>query len=112
MSHTDATTALPPLEGVSRRKYRCYGIEHVPFDTYPDYWDGGPSIVVRDGWGVSYRSGGGIQGYELRAYRVPFPGAKHELHGTRYADQRSATRAAYEAGLLAFLVYEESTDQL
>jgi hypothetical protein len=111
MSHTD-TTALPTLEGTSSRKYRCYGIEHVPFDTYPAYWDGGPATVARDGWGVSYHSGYGIQGYELHAYEVPFTGAKHELHGTLYASLRDASRAAYEAGLLAFLVYEDSATQL
>ncbi len=125
---------LPPLKGSAFAdgydgRYRVYTVELLPFDALPAYADGGPSKVVLDGWGVSFSrlcralSSASVAAADdgmitLKVYEVRqgfnwapcVPGdtrERHPLDGTKYATQRDADRAAYEAGLTGFMVYEK-----
>lgn len=116
----------PELQGFSKeRQYRLYTVEHVPFETFPAYAEGGPATTAHTEWSVSgsylnralsspsvVAADDGL--YTLHVYR--FEGSvtasiKHELDGTKYATDREATKAAYEAGVLAFMVYERDEAQ-
>lgn len=92
------------------RDYRLYDRTHCDFDDFPSYREGGPATVVHAGWGVSYSMPHGDEKrVELNAYKYEGEEegfAKHELDGTFYDTMEDATRAAFEAGLLAFMVYE------
>src|SRR6478735_7911205 len=92
-------------------RYRLYLVDVAPFDSFPAYEHGGPSTVTVGDWCVSYAMGGGIDGYELHVYRSfsdeSAPGEHHPLYGTVYPTAHDARRAAYEAGALAFMVYEK-----
>lgn len=116
------TGETPELKGSSLHGgYRLYTRDELPFDDVPAVIDGGPATVVIDGWGVSYSTNiewpGGRPNaaetdgrWQLKAYKFEGPEegfARHEIDGTIYEDRREATRAAYEAGLLAFMVYED-----
>ncbi len=116
------TTTLPPVHGDNTPhydgRYRLWTINEIPFDRLPD--DGGPALVVIDGWCVSYPSlckwmsspsvaeadDGKVT---LTAFRPisdnPYRSERHELDGTKYDAVRDAQCAAYEAGLLAFMLY-------
>lgn len=102
-------------------RYRLYTVDHLPFDALPSYGDGGPAKVVLDPWGTSTSSLCGFMSspsvaaaddgmVTLNVYRVDSPASqpmvRHPLDGTRYATTRDADRAAYEAGVTAFMVYE------
>ncbi len=131
-------TTLPPLRGEvlllrqGRRgdwRYRIYTDScGVPFDAVPEYSDGGPATVAHSGWCVSYTSlcaalsspsvvaqdNGRVT---LRAFKSALDdptveGVRHSLHGIEYATQRDASRAAYEAGLLGFMVWERDAERL
>ena len=113
---------VPPLSGLIdfRGGYRLWAVgSGLAFDALPAYADGGPSLVPVAGWNVStsrlcrvlsspsvVADDDGM--YELSLwcghYREP---ERHALHGTRYADKREADRVAYEAGALAFMVYDD-----
>lgn len=93
------------------REYRLFTRDHVAFDTFY----GIHNLVTCDRWGVSYsqeldpdwkRTGK----TELRVYDVrstPGETEKHALYGTTYLSEVAARRAAFDAGVLAFMVYEE-----
>jgi hypothetical protein len=111
------TPALPPLLGDGR--YRLFTATHAPFDTFPPPPHPRPALVTVDPWGVSYAhlnrlfSSPSVVAADdglvtLHAYRPDGPRRliHHELDGTRYPTVRDAQRAAYDAGLLAFMVYE------
>lgn len=109
------------LEGVDRWSYRLVGVEDLSFGTFPSYDQGGPSLVTRGGWGVSYESldrlfsspsvvvaDDGL--VTLKVYQYTSATARtaihHELHGSKYATRELASQAAYEAGCLSFMVYD------
>lgn len=104
--------SLPTLKGSGfRGGYRMYTVDHIPFDALPAYSDGGPGMATHNGWCVSYEMGG-EPGVVLHVYRSyadsePVPGKHHALYGTRYDDEQSARRAAYEAGAVGFQVFDE-----
>jgi hypothetical protein len=91
------------------RPYRLFTVEHCAWGDYPSN-----RTVTCDRWGVSYS-----QQYdenwertglvELRVYdvsRMPEEDIEyHALHGTTYATSEDAKRAAFEAGVLAYMVY-------
>lgn len=108
------TTTLPDLQQTlpgRSRPYRLFTREHVDFDTFY----GIHGLVTRDRWGVSYsqpmdenwkRTGEiEIHVYDVRS--TPGETEKHPLYGTRYLSEVAARRAAFDAGVLAFMVYEE-----
>lgn len=116
--------SLPPqVEGVTR--YRLYAREHIDFDALPSYHDGGPAMVVINGYQTSTSNLSGFSSaaalsaddgkYTLNLSKpVRGPGGgiagfdKHALDGTKYDTAREASRAAYDAGALAFMVYERN----
>lgn len=110
-----APAALPepadeqPTPASMRRTYRLQTVADVPFGHYPDWDNGGPALVVVDGWGTSLSHGDGIDGYRVNAYRVPWTGERHELDGTCYPTRELADKAKYDAGLIAYMVYTDRT---
>lgn len=118
-----ATNVPPIIQSVpGSRPYRLYTIEHVPYGAFPRYRDGGPSMVAYDGWSVSTSSqttafGGTITepGHKVRVMRnpcrlgEPYDATKTEQHpidGQVFATDDEAVQAQYEAGVLAYMVFE------
>lgn len=120
---------LPPLEGKlwSTRdgRYRLYTVDSLPFDALPAYCDGGPAQVAHTDWAVAFPrtcrvfSSPSVVAADdgmitLDACKIPLNldltkdplVVEHPLNGTKYPTQRDADRAAYNAGLTAFMVYE------
>lgn len=113
---------LPPLQhpGGLHGGYRLFNVHDVTWELgctlSPRNADGRGTVVI-DGWGVSYstgswerRPGDGDGAVRLNAYKYHGPEEgfeNHELYGTTYDTQVEASRAAFEAGLLAFMVYED-----
>lgn len=114
---------FPPVKGDVTEwrdgRYRIWTVQHVPFDQFPAYGEGGPAMVALGDWGVStqslcrlFSSQSVIDAddgkHELHVYRFPKepgPMERHELYGTKYDTSRDADRAAYEAGVLGYMVY-------
>lgn len=108
----------PMLQGSGQWQYRLYTVEHIPFEAFPSYSEGGPATVTHTGWAVSavklYSEETSAASHEdgahvLNVYRLE--GSKlvnHPLDGTQYPSSREAKKAAYAAGLLAFQVYERN----
>lgn len=83
----------------------------LPFDALPEYTDGGPSMVTVGGWCTSTTSGSHIDGVILGAHKpaeFSRDGQKveHPLHGAAFPNRTAARRAAYEAGLIQFMIYD------
>lgn len=106
------TRSLPEIRQTlpgRSRPYRLYTVDHVDFDTFY----GLHSLVTCDRWGVSYQqemdeNWNRTGMIELRVYDVrstPGETEKHALYGTTYLSEIAARRAAFEAGVLAFMVY-------
>lgn len=108
-------------------RYRLWTVEHVAFDDVAPYSKGGPAKVVIDGWSTSTSSLSRIFSsasvvaaddgmhkvsatrdghYEEVDGETRYVSTKHALHGQRFATQRDADRAVFNAGLTAFMVYE------
>jgi hypothetical protein len=123
----DTVTSAPQIEGKREpwgdSRYRIYTHEHISFDALPSYRDGGPATVVVDGYSMSTSSVSGFSsrsvlaaddGMHTLSLSKPIRGDeceitrfdKHPLDGTKYAIERDAKRAAFDAGALAFMVYE------
>lgn len=92
---------LPDLKYGYDRQYRIWTVEHLPVDRLPRYERAplSPAAVTHDGWFVLIEDG------HLYVHR---DGVQHEIHDTSYASDQDAERAAYGAGVLAVLVYEEN----
>lgn len=120
MTTTNATRNLPPIVKGALTEYRLWTVQHIPFDRFER---GNPPLVVIDDWSISTESGlrlvydgfdpeplyGGM--VQLNAHRIiswnPYQVEYHELHLSRYATRRDAERAAYEAGLMAYMIYTD-----
>lgn len=104
-------SGIPPLDGyeygtVDGRYRRWTSAHGVQFGDLPAHHHGGPALVG-NGWACRIEADGG--GYKVRAVRGSTGVVEvHPLHGQRFATKRDADRAAYEAGLTAYLVYERS----
>lgn len=104
------TTLLTPPEaqqtitGVTK-VYRLFDHTQLNFGDL----ENPPATVVIGNWGVSYSETYGEDDVVLNAYRFA-PGTSeffyHPLNGTRYDTRNDARRAAFEAGLTAFMVYD------
>lgn len=112
----NAAVELPPLQGrLSPHgydgRYRLYTVDRLPFDALPPYEEGGPAKVVLNPWGCSTESSCCDDKITLKIYRVDGsvgqPMERHPLYGTRYDTRRDADRAAYNAGVTAFFVFEK-----
>jgi hypothetical protein len=108
---TTDTLTLPPLQQTlpgRSREYRLFNREFVDYDDLA----GLHSRVTTDGWGVSYTSvyGEGDR-VTLHIYDTAKLHAggdyKHPLYGTTYDTLEDASRAAFDVGALAFMVYED-----
>lgn len=93
-------------------RYRLYTVAELPFEAMLGRRDGGPGMAVIDGWAVGYtgtkpaRLNARRGGYTEEGRYDPNLVERHELDGVEYPTMRDAERAAYDAGLLAFMVYE------
>lgn len=95
-----------------RGGHTLYTVDDVPFDHFPQYADGGPAMVVVDGWNVSVSTGAHIDGAVSGAFKVlietPYTTLRHPLDEKPFPTQEAAKQAQYEAGLIAFMVYDDS----
>lgn len=107
---------VPPLTGTKYRhtdgRYRLWTAAHgVNFGDVPAHHHGGPAIVG-NGWQCFLEPANpdaSDDGYTVRAFRGgPQSLEMHPLHGQIFPTKRDADRAAYTAGLTAYLVYETS----
>lgn len=98
--------------GAFRGGYTLYTREDLHYGAFPAYSDGGPAMVVVDGWSVSTTSGDGIDGVICGARKTvsvaPYRSEPHDLDGKPFPTHEAAMRAQYEAGLIAYMVYENS----
>lgn len=126
---TVAPRSLPPIAGrvlnfgrggVYDGRYRLYTVSELPFfDLLPDV--GGPHLAVLDGWQVStercywsltmpsdlFSGDSGEDTLNIRrSSRSLQHDAPHPLDGTKHPTYRDAMRAAYNAGVMAYMVYE------
>jgi hypothetical protein len=104
-------TGIPPLGGHTYGavdgRYRLWTSAHgVQFGDLPAHHHGGPALVG-NGWACRIEADGGQ--HMVRAVRGTTGVVEvHPLHGQWFATKRDADRAAYTAGLTAYLVYERS----
>lgn len=114
----EALTKPDLVDREFRGGFRVYTRQHCSFDRFPARNDGGPSLVTVDGWGVSYSTDvSHLYGGERTDTQVKLSIAKnhgdeegfefHALNGTKYDTTRDAQRAAFDAGALGFMVYED-----
>lgn len=109
-------STLPALRGTEttaserrpfRGGYRIFHIDHLSYDQAQTMRG---AFVASTEWGVSYTLGAHIDGAILNVHRVtfnPLVVTKHDLDGGTYPSRDDASRAAYEAGLLGYMVYED-----
>ncbi len=96
----------PPIQQTlpgRSREYRLYTVADC------DYGDFQASTVTCTRWGVSYSHQYGTDVHVLQVYDVSNMSEEgvehHEVHGQEFSTQAEANRAAFEAGVLAFMVY-------
>lgn len=96
--------------GFSRR-WKLVTAKDVPYGFYPEYPEG-PAMVQNDGWNTSLTTGGDVDGARVNAFKVvsetPYVTERHELDGKTFPSREVARKAEYEAGLIAYMVYEDS----
>jgi hypothetical protein len=110
---------LPPMEGEkyghADTRYRLWTAAHgLPYDALPA---GGPAVVSLDGWFVTFEA---VTGHtlgtgpvRLRAWGGDvFNPDRHPVDGNTYPGVEAAGRAAYEAGLTGFMVYERDARKM
>lgn len=113
-------------------RHRLYTHEHIDFDALPDYREGGPATVAHTGWSMSTSSTSVLSSPSVLAEALANPASRftlnsargghyenghyvverHELDGTFYASDRDARRAAFNAGILAYMVYNREAAKL
>lgn len=105
-SHPEIKQTLPGRSN----PYRLYTVEHCDWEDFA----GKASTVTSTRWGVSYSHTYGEDGWTLQVYDVSNMSEEgvehHEIHGQVFDTQAEATRAAWEAGVLAFMVYLSPTE--
>jgi hypothetical protein len=101
------------------RVTRRWTVKEVPYGTFPDYADGGPFLVAHGVWStLTNPVSNSLHDMEgpTRLDIVKFDqngitGDKHPLRGSVYPTDVEADRAAYEAGLLAYVVPVEDEER-
>lgn len=100
------------LANTPRRPYTLKTVTDVPFGTYPEHLEGGPALVSLDGWNTSLTHGDGIDGFQVGAFKVisqsPWVTEEHELDGQVFPTNEEGQRAKYNAGLTAYMVYDDT----
>lgn len=87
---------------------RFYTVEHLPFDAMPAR--GGPYLAGLDRWAVSYSQSHRTGMWTLSVVRLEGRDVKivrHELCDTTWPTGSDAQEAAYNAGVVGFMVYEK-----
>lgn len=101
----------PPIQGqvfpngVDGR-YRLWTMAELPWNRaqVPALADGGPLVVTVAPWDAAVR-GTGDGKWRIDALNMQTGGA-HDLDGATYDVEDDAYRAAYDAGIVAFLIHE------
>lgn len=121
-----ATTrpAPAPLPALVNGRYRVVTVAYLPFDALPQY-PAGPALVTVGGWNTSTSSLSPLSSptviavdnskVTLNVFRMHGDAVhitSHELDGTQYPTRRDADRAAYNAGVTGFMVYEHDRELL
>lgn len=80
----------------------------LPLDYFERYGSSGPATVAINDWAVSVTQTPGKPGCVLTARTVTTDGdvVRHELDGTTYPDRYSADRAAFDAGIVGVMAYD------
>jgi hypothetical protein len=94
---------LPELKSVDGgRPYRVWTVSLMPLHQLPRFEPGmtAPVFVAVTDWRV-------IADFDGRLYVHRGDGIHHELHNTAHPSMHDAERAAYGAGLLGVMVYDE-----
>jgi hypothetical protein len=97
--------------------YRLFTVEHCDWEDFAPAGLARPPVVTLAPWGTSYTQEmdenwertGMVEMHVYDVRSVPGETVKHPLYGTTYPTQEQATRAAWEAGVLAFMVYVTPT---
>lgn len=92
---------LPGIGADQRQPTRTWTVSLLPLDRLPRFNPGmnAPAFVQNSEWVIHVDRG--------QLY-VALHGMLHELHGTAYDSDHDAYRAAYGAGLLGVVVYEDT----
>jgi hypothetical protein len=93
------------------KPYTLYTIEDVPFGHFPAY-PVGPATVRNGDWYVSISTNDAEPGAVSGAFKVisesPYRTERHPLDKVAFPDRDAAEKAQYEAGLTAYMVYDDS----
>jgi hypothetical protein len=112
MNTPQDVTDYPPMQGWQHpgsfdSRCRLWTVNEVPYGRFPTFADGGPATVCYGDWNVSYRTNDGKP--TIKVFKVisqsPYQSERHPLDGTEYDTFDDAQRVAYEAGVIAYLVY-------
>ena len=96
----------------TRRPYKLVtaadGIEYGHYPAYPV----GPAMVTNDNWHVSITTTDAEPGAVSGVFKIlsmqPWETQPHELDKVTFPDVEAAYKAQYEAGVLAYMVYDDS----
>jgi hypothetical protein len=90
--------------------YTLKTITDTPYGTYPPFEDGGPAMVQNEDWQTSTSTR--KEGARVSAFKVvcheSSQTTRHALDGQNFPTAEDARRAQYEAGLIAYMVYDDS----
>lgn len=91
---------LPETRSGNGRPYRIWTVGHLPLEQLPRFEPGptAPAFVTTTDWTVIAAD------HTLYVHRA---GIQHELHNTTWGGDDDARRAAYGAGLLGVMVYDD-----
>lgn len=93
------------------RPYKILTVEDVPFGQFPEY-PVGPATVRSGDWCVSISTSDTEPGAISGAFKVitarPYKTERHPLDNVTFPDVDAARKAQYEAGLTAYMVYDDS----
>jgi hypothetical protein len=92
-------------------RYTLKTVSDIPYGTYPAYPEG-PALVAHTEWHVSTSTVNGATEATAGAFRVisqnPYKNERHELDGQTFPTSDLARQAQYNAGLLAYMVYNDN----
>jgi hypothetical protein len=86
----------------------------LPYGALPPYSEGGPALVTVGAWCVSTDTVSGEAGVISHVRNYPDgphgkPSPHPVLDGQRFASREEARKAQYEAGVIQYMIYQETT---
>lgn len=122
MTSTNTAPAAPAtLPALINGRYRVLTVAHLPYGTLPAYPEG-PATVTIEPWCVSTSplsplSSPSVLAADdgmttLNVHKMTGGCERHDLDGTKYATKDDADRAAYDAGVTGYMVYERDRERL